>query len=149
MQSASTYLVLRSGRGQDGYPHVQSHDYQHGFNEPFPRLGYLNANQLSGHLHSTRKHRGLLLRATNNSEYCHAVGPLIGPPLAQHRPGDTRELVCQGHDHDIALDASGQRNRCYAPTLSSPPSVIGFTWTSSGSFVSIRAGPQDFEQRAW
>lgn len=28
----------------DGYPHVQSHDNQHGFNEPFPRLGYLNAD---------------------------------------------------------------------------------------------------------
>lgn len=58
-QSASTYSVSRSCRGQDGYPYVQSHDNQHGFQEPFPLLGYPNADQLSGHLHSTRKHRRL------------------------------------------------------------------------------------------
>lgn len=67
--SASTYSVLRSGRSQDGYPHVQSHDNQHGFKEPFPRLGYLNADQPSGHLYSTRKHRRLRFLAANNSDY--------------------------------------------------------------------------------
>jgi hypothetical protein len=64
-QSASTYSVSRSYRGQYGYPHVQSHYNQHRFQEPFPLLGYLNADQLSGHLQSTRKHRRLHIRAAN------------------------------------------------------------------------------------
>lgn len=59
VQSASTYSVSRARRGQDGYPHAQSHNNQLGFHEPFPLLGYPNADQLSGHLHSTRKHRRL------------------------------------------------------------------------------------------
>lgn len=105
-QSASTYSVLRSRRSQDGYPHVQSHDNQHGFNEPFPRLGYLNADQLSGHLHSTRKHRRLRFPCSQvlSSLRRHRSGHR----LAQYRPGNTREFVCQGHDDDIALHAPGQ-----------------------------------------
>ncbi|WP_312420015.1 DUF1403 family protein [Shinella sp.] len=49
-QSASTYSVSRSRRGQDGYPHVRSLNNQRGFNEPLPLLGFPHAGQLSGHL---------------------------------------------------------------------------------------------------